>query len=73
MKAEQMKFEQMKENSLDIYCKKNPTKIMEKLKDLRESEGVLLYLLRGAFWRTLKDPALPLASNFPPHVFILLH
>lgn len=24
MKVEQMKFEQMKENSLDTYCKKNP-------------------------------------------------
>lgn len=38
----------MKENSLDTYCK-NPHKFMEKLKDLRESEGVLLYLHKESF------------------------
>lgn len=67
-----MKEEQMKENSVDTCCK-NPHKFMEKLKDLRESEGVILYLHRESFWRTLETPALPLAGNFSPCVFILLH
>lgn len=46
---------------------------MENLKDSRASEGVLLYLCRGGFWRTLEAPAPPLVGHFSPCVFVLLH